>query len=508
MVSVMENMALSVEKKKRVFIRVSYMAKTYFKLIIIGCIAISLGALVFQKEEIKAANTSPVPEEPEQVDLVGNSNDGVDIPHHIVTLSTSKTAYQQLDSQKEGRANTTYVIHSDFDLEGGNINMPENCVLRFNGGLLKNGTVVGNNTNIEASPRQIFSTNINLKGSWCIAQAFVEWYGAKAITKYNKVAALKNATAIQLAANTFQNVSFAANSNNNAFYYVTAEKGSKCVINIYKPVTLSGINQVSTQIVYVGESDLPVFCLTKSDAEHIFGPRYASIQNMCIRGLNDKYRNGTAIYVENGVAHVKFENLYFCYFNECFVCDSWSVQLNTCKAEVSNVGFRLGVNHQGMPGVNLTRCSTGYCKTAYSLKGIYYSTMLNCSSDFCDVVWYINDCMGISFMTAGAERCHQFMNVGGKITKNIIVSNAFVWLSKNNEMTQEQWNNFILIGEKAQNIKFDNLYLDLEEPQNLSKQINRDKHFIKIKGNNKSRVSITNSYCSRGDLNYYIFYEK
>lgn len=482
------------------------MTKVYMKLAVIGCIVVGLGAFALQKNDVKAANTPPVSEDTERVELLDNSAFVTNVPHNMVILSTAKTAYQQLDSKKEGRANTTFLIQSDFDLGGKNINMPENCVLRFDGGVMKNGTIVGDNTNIEASPRQIFSTSMALKGSWCIDQAYVEWFGAKAMTKYNKVAALSNAAAIELAANTFQDVAFAANSNNKAFYYVTAEKGSKCVINIHEPVTLSGINQVSTQIVYVGESDIPVFYLTKSDAEYVFGPRYASIQNMCIRGEDYKCRKGAAIYVENGVAHVKFDNLYFCYLNECFVSDTWSLNLNTCKAEVSNVGFRLGVEHKGMPALNLTRCTAGYCKTAFALKSVFYSTMLNCSSDYCDVAWNIDQCIGLSLTTIGAEHCKQFMDIKGKDTRHIKLSNAFVCVYEKDELTKEDWNNFISVGEKVRHVVFEEVDFEMNEPKTLSSVTNRDARFIKVKGPNGQNQSFTisSSYCSRGDVKGFI----
>lgn len=44
------------------------------------------------------------------------------------------------------KANTIYVIQYDYDLKEASINIPENCVLQFDGGSLSNGTIVGNNT--------------------------------------------------------------------------------------------------------------------------------------------------------------------------------------------------------------------------------------------------------------------------------------------------------------------------------------------------------------------------
>ena len=153
MVTVLETLALLVEEKKRLSLSLD-MANKYVKLAILGCIVVSLGALALERNEIQAANTNPVNDDTELLEVADYSSYRENNAYHTVTLSSAKSAYQQLDSKKEGRANTTYVIQSDFDLEGKTINMPENCVLRFEGGVLRNGAVVGDNTNIEAPPRQ------------------------------------------------------------------------------------------------------------------------------------------------------------------------------------------------------------------------------------------------------------------------------------------------------------------------------------------------------------------
>ena len=44
--------------------------------------------------------------------------------------------------------NTKYVIRWDYDLQGGTIVFPPNCLIQFDGGSLSNGTIVGDNTTI------------------------------------------------------------------------------------------------------------------------------------------------------------------------------------------------------------------------------------------------------------------------------------------------------------------------------------------------------------------------
>lgn len=45
-------------------------------------------------------------------------------------------------------SNTIYIIQYDYDLNGSSINIPDNCVLKFEGGTLSNGTITFNKTHI------------------------------------------------------------------------------------------------------------------------------------------------------------------------------------------------------------------------------------------------------------------------------------------------------------------------------------------------------------------------
>ena len=76
------------------------------------------------------------------------------------------------------KANTIYVIQYDYDLKEASINIPENCVLQFDGGSLSNGTIVGNKTSILSSMYQIFA-NVLVGGTYNVDTAYSEWFGAK-----------------------------------------------------------------------------------------------------------------------------------------------------------------------------------------------------------------------------------------------------------------------------------------------------------------------------------------
>ena len=57
------------------------------------------------------------------------------------------------------------------------ITIPENCILCFDGGSLKNGTVIGSGTFIDASLVKIFDTSIIIDGNWNIPESYPEWFG-------------------------------------------------------------------------------------------------------------------------------------------------------------------------------------------------------------------------------------------------------------------------------------------------------------------------------------------
>ena len=75
--------------------------------------------------------------------------------------------------------NATYVINCDVQLAE-NITIPEGCILEFDGGTLQGKcTIIGNKTIIKADIVNIISPEITIKGTWIVAEAYPEWFGAK-----------------------------------------------------------------------------------------------------------------------------------------------------------------------------------------------------------------------------------------------------------------------------------------------------------------------------------------
>ena len=80
-------------------------------------------------------------------------------------------------SAQLNKSNCIYEIKKKFDLQGSLIQLPDNVVLSFKGGSFYNGSISGNNTQIEAPIEPIFC-NIDLQGKWKNEYYYPEWFGA------------------------------------------------------------------------------------------------------------------------------------------------------------------------------------------------------------------------------------------------------------------------------------------------------------------------------------------
>ena len=71
--------------------------------------------------------------------------------------------------------NTIYVIKYDFDLNGGKVTLPLGCVLKFDGGRIRNGILIGNHTRIIAQKKAIFDS-VSIEGTWDVPEVTSDWF--------------------------------------------------------------------------------------------------------------------------------------------------------------------------------------------------------------------------------------------------------------------------------------------------------------------------------------------
>lgn len=93
---------------------------------------------------------------------------------HTIALDRHLPLKSQMFSE-----NTIYKVKNTYDLKGQTIIIPKGCTLKFVGGMISNGEIVGQNTRIIAKKETIFDRNLEIRGTWSVESAYSEWFGAK-----------------------------------------------------------------------------------------------------------------------------------------------------------------------------------------------------------------------------------------------------------------------------------------------------------------------------------------
>lgn len=76
------------------------------------------------------------------------------------------TCYDYLSDNDVKKGNKILEIKGVVDLKGQTFHVPESCILSFNGGIIRNGVVVGAQTKIDARQKSPFFESVRIEGSW------------------------------------------------------------------------------------------------------------------------------------------------------------------------------------------------------------------------------------------------------------------------------------------------------------------------------------------------------
>lgn len=98
---------------------------------------------------------------------VGGPQSPTNYTYRTVVLKSNLPFAEQVQE-----TNCIYVIKWDFDLDGNTMTIPVNCVLKFEGGSLSNGTVVFNNTELSGTVR-CFCT---IEGTIANKEIYTNWF--------------------------------------------------------------------------------------------------------------------------------------------------------------------------------------------------------------------------------------------------------------------------------------------------------------------------------------------
>lgn len=84
-------------------------------------------------------------------------------------------------STQMNQEDTIYIIQDDVNISNYTVTVPSGCVLKFEGGKIYSsisggGTLVGQNTKIDAGLEQIFDGNVAISGTWNVTDIYSMWF--------------------------------------------------------------------------------------------------------------------------------------------------------------------------------------------------------------------------------------------------------------------------------------------------------------------------------------------
>lgn len=127
-------------------------------------VSVSSSTIVLTRNNSQSATPSSID--------VGNTTAGISVKDSITKGERRNILTQDMIN----KPNTIYEIRYNYDLINSTITLLENCVLKFNGGFLSNGEIVGDNTLIYAKEVRCFSLDCTLTGTWSNLSAYSIWF--------------------------------------------------------------------------------------------------------------------------------------------------------------------------------------------------------------------------------------------------------------------------------------------------------------------------------------------
>lgn len=90
-----------------------------------------------------------------------------------------------LEQVNINKPNTVYIVRYDFCLGGATITLPKNSTLKFEGGSIDNGTIIGNNSSIVSDvDKTILGKDLVIEGTWNIEHIYDRWFAFDSSTDF------------------------------------------------------------------------------------------------------------------------------------------------------------------------------------------------------------------------------------------------------------------------------------------------------------------------------------
>lgn len=360
--------------------------------------------------------------------LLSRSN-SIEFSPEVVHLDPSKSFVEQVIA-----ANKVYVVYNDFKL-GGNVTIPENCVLKFEGGTLSNGTLIGTNTVIEAERKRIFGPNIKISGKWNTKTVYSSWF----TNEVNCLKHLFNFTSNETESEIYidNETYYLSPIENRAALMVPTHTRVSCagkiVLNTsnYKGAKIIGVKGDCTWMGGTIEGDINTNTVDDPQYGHGF-----ELEGACNNIINVTITNcnGDGVYISEGSRNVTIDkvNIKCCSRNGISVIGDNNIMISNCiisdirktdpKACVDIEPNNEGVKNRNISIINLTCSNANYgVSVAGNTKNSANINVTNLYAD--ETVDHVCSC----YSTSSFNVC--FNNVLGK---NFIITYCTGPISINN----------------------------------------------------------------------------
>lgn len=288
-------------------------------------------------------------------------------------------------------SNVTYKIVGNIDLGGGELTIASGSTLDFQGGSFSNGTIVGNNTKINAGLDKIFGTDVTLSGTWNIVDAYSEWFGAKKdgiSDDYLPIQkTLDSFRLLKLNKGTY-NITLPIKITSNTSIYGVNNK--TCILQKTGNSTIDDINAVliiTSTATYVSGVNLSLF--TISSAEYnvdygIYAPQFSNSTLNCI----DIWQCKTGIYLTTSWGLI---------FNQLDISSNTRYRLSgSSYGYPIDTTYGIYCNSSGGTTFILNRCYVHGVAFGYYIKGIHKINFNSATADNThNTSFHLEGCEGV-----------------------------------------------------------------------------------------------------------------
>ncbi|MDY5335593.1 MAG: hypothetical protein SPG97_02420 [Bacilli bacterium] len=376
----------------------------------------------------------------EEKEYISGSNNGMG---RVVLRKHLVEGVNTLTQSTINKSNTIYIIQYDFTL-GEDITIPSNCVLEFDGGSISGAyTITGTNTGINAGLVKIFNTDVILSGTWNVAEAYPEWFGAKGDGITDDVSAINCALLY------FNCVILSAKS-----YTIGSVDTDGIGIRIPAYRTLRGIYHdenlsKGTSVVTIKQG------ITYTSVVSITG-KNCTLEDFSVIGCGVDGVETACVSTNSGYSRCTINRIDVSGTYYGFNLQLYLTTMTQCNANYCSIGFYIhggdSTNHTTFTAICCYACD---CR----LRGHYwnhmtYSSLINCACDSSGVptsgtidnntdigyAYYFNACNSISVISCGHERC--LRSIYCNLTQGISFKNCNFLMSKHQATTFDE--NFVL----------------------------------------------------------------